>query len=179
MPDKERVVRIKPERPRKGLSHIGADLTDAERKERAQKQLEQMQEMVDIAIAHWDKDNDERWNKWAKVLANAGGSVANLDRAELAGILSDAFKNFDHSTVKGIVKVIASDPELMEDFGLDQSVKSGWEQMSSKQAIDKLNISRGTLRNWKKDHPEWIKSDGRGWCLVSPECPRFPPKRSL
>jgi hypothetical protein len=49
MPDKERVVLIKPERSRKGLSHIGADLTDAERKERAQKQLERMQEMVDIA----------------------------------------------------------------------------------------------------------------------------------
>lgn len=49
MPDKERVVLIKPERSRKGLSHIGADLTDAERKKRSQKQLERMQEMVDIA----------------------------------------------------------------------------------------------------------------------------------
>jgi hypothetical protein len=78
-----------------------------------------MQEMVDIAIAHWDKDHDERWNKWAKVLANAGGSVANLDRAELAGILGDAVQNFDHSTVEGIVKVIASDPKLMEDLGLN------------------------------------------------------------
>lgn len=174
MPDKERVVRIKPERTRKGLSHIGADLTDAERKERAQKQLEQMQEMVDIAIAHWDKDHDERWNKWAKVLANAGGSVANLDRAELAGILGDAFQNFDHSTVEGIVKVIASDPELMEDFGLDQfvspdSMKSDWKIMKSRDAARRMGISSTCLGVWKKEHPDRVESAGHGWCLVNPE----------
>jgi len=124
MPDKERVVHKKTSRTMKDYIRMAAGPTEEEleqRKAAEQRQLVRMQAMAGRAIADWEKDHDERWSEWEKEFTKAEGSIAKLDRTELARILGDAIQNFDYSTVEGIKKVIARDPELMKDLGLDSA----------------------------------------------------------
>jgi hypothetical protein len=178
MPDKEHVVHRKSSRTMKDYIRMAADPTEEELEQRRaaeRKRFESIRLMMETFEPIWAAEDRERLYEWGQALVKAGGITSELDLAEFRRILGDAIAKSDVTTATSIFAVVSSDPELIKELGLANLVNSkieSWVRMTSGYAIEKLGISRSSLSNYKRDHPDWIKSDGHGWCMVSPECPR-------
>lgn len=142
-----------------------------EHKNRLRTATELLNDMVARFGPQWDAEDRQRLCEWTELLLKAEGCTSKLDIAETGRIFGTAIANGDAMTVSNICTVIRTDLELMKDLGLDQlvdsrSTDSGWERMTSGEAIKRLKVSRSTLRRWKQDPEKRVKGDERGWCLV-------------
>lgn len=100
-----------------------ADLANGEMREefeaRRRRNKRRFQAMLERFETQWLQEDRDRLCEWAQAISEAGGQVGELNAVELRSLLCRAIEGQDPTTVRSILAVVVSDPDLKKQIGCD------------------------------------------------------------
>ena len=144
MSDTARRLSFLPNMGSRGLVDF-ARIAEGEMREEFEELRRQNEQSLNATIerlkAQWLQDDRERLCEWAQAICKVEGRIDELDEADLRSILCRAIEGQDPTTVRSILAVVADDPELKKEIGLDLETNPLHLSCDDESDSDECNLS--------------------------------------